>query len=156
MLSNLNSGFLQQAAAQAAQSGGGGAGAGGAGLGAGGLGGAAGAGGIDPAEIQQLRNSPAFQQLRQLVAQNPAFIQPLIQQLAESNPAIAQQMVQNPELIFQLLGGEPGAEGGDLGALGGLGAEGAEGEGQLPPGAIQVTEEEHAAIQRVSQIPSRL
>lgn len=109
---------------------------------------------MDPAELQQLRNSPAFQQLRQLVAQNPAFIQPLIQQLAESNPALAQQMVQHPEMIFQLLGGEPGGEMGDLGALGGLGGEGEEGAGGLPPGTIQVTEEEHAAIQRVSSLYS--
>ncbi|KAF8313147.1 UV excision repair protein Rad23 [Clavulina sp. PMI_390] len=136
------------AAAQAQHQSGGAGAAGGMG-GMGGMGGA-GAGGMDPAEIQQLRNSPAFQQLRQLVQQNPAFIQPLIQQLAESNPALAQQMVSNPEMLFQLLGGEPGGEGADnlAAALGGMG--GGEGEeGALPPGHIQVTEEEHAAIQRL-------
>ncbi|OSX66108.1 hypothetical protein POSPLADRAFT_1131594 [Postia placenta MAD-698-R-SB12] len=101
----------------------------GAGLGAG-----AGAG-IDMANLQ---NHPQVQQLRELIMQNPALAQPLIQQLAASNPQLAQLFAQNPEALLQLLGG-----GDDL-----------EGEGGLPPGAqvVHVTEEEQAAIQRLEAL----
>jgi XPC-binding domain len=87
-----------------------------------------------------LRESPAFRQIRELVAQNPEYIQPLIQQLAESNPQLAHQLAANPELLYQLLGG-PGAEGQWEG-------------GDAPPGstAIHVTEEEAAAIGRVKLV----
>ena len=89
-----------------------------------------GAGGLD---IEALRNNPQIQQLRQLVEQNPALAQPLIQQIASSNPAIAQALAQNPEALLELFG-----------------AEGIE-EDHIPPGAqvISVTEEERAAIERV-------
>lgn len=72
------------------------------------------------------------------------MIQPVIQQLAAQNPQIAQAIAQNPEALMQLLGGGPGGEG-----------EGEwEGEGDLPPGAhvVSVTEEERAAIERVSTV----
>jgi UV excision repair protein RAD23 len=81
-----------------------------------------------------------LQNIQQMVAQNPAMIQPLIQQLAQANPAIAQQLTQNPELLYQLLGGiEPGEDGE---------------EGQYPPGThvVNITPEEAAAIERVSKI----
>lgn len=86
--------------------------------------------------MANLQNHPQVQQLRELIMQNPALAQPLIQQLAASNPQLAQLFAQNPEALLQLLGG-----GDDL-----------EGEGGLPPGAqvVHVTEEEQAAIQRVS------
>jgi UV excision repair protein RAD23 len=104
-------------------------------------GGPTGAGPGGQLNLEALRDNPQIQQLRQQMAQNPAMIQPLIQQLAMQNPAIAQMIAQNPEALFQLLGIELDDEEG----------------GQLPPGAqvISVTEEERAAIQRVS-IPSKL
>jgi UV excision repair protein RAD23 len=79
-----------------------------------------------------------MQQLRELIAQNPALIQPLVQQLAASNPVIAQLIAQNPEALVQLLG--DGVEGDGDGE-----------DGQIPPGAhvVSVTEEERAAIERV-------
>jgi hypothetical protein len=119
----------QQGAAQ-------GAGAGGNVLGAGGRGGG-------PAiDLAALRETPQIQQLRELIAQNPALIQPLIQQLASSNPAIAQAIAEHPQALFQLLGGEGGVDFGD--------GEGE--EGGLPPGThvVSVSEEERAAIERVS------
>jgi UV excision repair protein RAD23 len=71
------------------------------------------------------------------MAQNPAMVQPLLQQLAASNPGLAQLFTQNPDALLQLLGVE--------------GGEGEDGQ-QLPPGThiVNVTEEERAAIQRVS------
>jgi len=94
--------------------------------------GGAGAGTID---IGALRDSAQVQQLRDMVAQNPAMVQPLIQQLAASNPVLAQAIAQNPEALYQLLGVEP-PEGDDA---------------QLPPGThiVNVTEEERAAIERL-------
>jgi UV excision repair protein RAD23 len=92
------------------------------------------AGAID---INAMRDSPQIQQLREMIRQNPALMQPLIQQLAASNPGIAQAVAQNPEALFQLLGRWEwrGWRG-----------------GALPPGTqfVNVTEEEQAAIERVS------
>jgi UV excision repair protein RAD23 len=78
-----------------------------------------------------LRNTAQMQQLRQLIAQNPTAIQPLLQQLASANPGLPQ----NPEALIQAL-----ADSDDNGDDDGI-----------PPGAqvISVTEEERAAIERV-------
>jgi UV excision repair protein RAD23 len=94
--------------------------------------------------LEDLRNSPMLQNIQQMVAQNPAMIQPLIQQLAQANPAIAQQLTQNPELLYQLLGGIGGGEDGEEGE-----------EGQYPPGThvVNITPEEGEAIARVSEVP---
>lgn len=76
--------------------------------------------------------------------QNPALLQPMIQQLAQSNPQLAQYVEQNPEALLQLLGGL-GGEGDEEGDF--PGGEG----GQLPPGTqvVQITPEERDAIDRV-------
>ncbi|KAG9125116.1 hypothetical protein FRC07_008912 [Ceratobasidium sp. 392] len=124
--------LFAQAAAQA--QGGGAAAAPGAGAGAG-----AGAGSAP--SLEDLRNSPMLQNIQRLVAQNPAMIQPLIQQLAQANPAIAEQLTQNPELLYQLLGGIPPGEG-------------EEGEEVYPPGThvVNITPEEAAAIERLQAL----
>ncbi|PPQ68201.1 hypothetical protein CVT25_015033 [Psilocybe cyanescens] len=120
---------LFQLAQQQQQGGGGGAPA---------AGNLAGAGPGGQLNLEALRDNPQIQLLRQQMAQNPALIQPLIQQLATQNPAIAQMIAQNPEALFQLLGIELD--------------DGEEEGGQVPPGAhvVSVTEEERAAIRRVS------
>jgi UV excision repair protein RAD23 len=121
---------LFEAAARAGQQGSGGAGAGaGAGAAAGLAGGAAGANALD-----FLRNNPQFQQLRQVVQQQPQMLEPILQQVAAGNPQLAQMITQNPEQFMQLL------------------AEDADEDVALPPGAqqISVTEEEREAIERVS------
>lgn len=117
---------LFEAAAQAGD--GGGRGARGAGAGAG-----AGAGG-DAASLEFLRSNPHFQQLRQLVQQQPHMLEPILQQVAAGNPQIASLIGQNSEQFLQLLGEDID-----------------DGEGDLPPGAqaISVTEEERDAIERV-------
>lgn len=81
-----------------------------------------------------LRDSPQFQQLRQLVQSNPQLLEPIIQNIAAGNPQLAALITQNPEAFLQLL-----AEGGGEG-----------GEGDAMPRAIQVTPEEAEAIGRVS------
>ena len=78
----------------AAQQGQGGRGAAGAGAGAG--------GGANPS-MDFLRNSPHFQHLRQLVQQQPAMLEPILQQVADGNPQLAQMIGQNQEQFLQLL-----------------------------------------------------
>ncbi|KAK5941712.1 UV excision repair protein rad23 [Knufia obscura] len=137
---------LFEQAAQAAQGGGarGGAGRGaaaaGAGAGAGlaaALGGAAGAGGgaggNTEVNMDFLRNSEHFQHLRRLVQQQPAMLEPILQQVAEGNPQLAQIISQNSEAFLQLLSEDlTGGEGGGL-----------------PAGSIHVTQEESDAIERL-------
>lgn len=95
---------------------------------------AAAAGAQDLGNLDFLRNNPQFQQLRQVVQQQPQMLEPILQQLGAGNPNLAQLITQNPEQFLSLLG----EEGDD--------------DAPLPPGAqaISVTEEERDAIERVS------
>ncbi|KAF8585977.1 UV excision repair protein Rad23 [Ramaria rubella] len=101
-------------------------------------GGGAGAG----AGLESLRGDPRFNAVRELVAQNPTLLQPVIQQLAQSNPQLAQTLATNPEALFNLLN-----EG--LGEM-----DDQDGEGGIPPGAqvVSVTPEERAAIERLEAL----
>ncbi|CDZ98246.1 Nucleotide excision repair factor NEF2, RAD23 component [Phaffia rhodozyma] len=115
----------------------------------------AGAGQLD---LSALAQTPMMQQLRQMVRENPALIQPMIQQLVQSNPALGQQIAANPEIIMQLFAGEDGGEfgeddgeweGGDelMAALGGE-----RGEGGDHQNVVQVTEQERDAIERLESM----
>ena len=90
------------------------------------------------ANLDFLRNNPQFQQLRQVVQQQPQMLEPILQQVAAGNPQLAQIITQNPEQFMQLL------------------AEDGDDDVQLPPGMHQVpvTEEEREAIERVSPYPT--
>ncbi|WBW72123.1 Rad23-like protein Rhp23 [Schizosaccharomyces osmophilus] len=83
-----------------------------------------------------LRNIPQFQQLRQIVQQNPQMLETILQQIGQGDPALAQAITQNPEAFLQLL------------------AEGGDGESPFPSGGIQieVTPEESQAIDRLTQL----
>ena len=80
--------------------------------------------------------------IREVLNQNPALLQPMIQQLAQNNPQLAQVLAQNPEALLELLGGE-GDEGDDMGQ-------------HIPPGAqiVNITPDELAAIERVRHLPN--
>ncbi|KAL7332929.1 UV excision repair protein rad23 [Mucor circinelloides] len=84
-------------------------------------------------DFSSLRNTPHFQQIRQLVQSNPALLQPLLQQLGQSNPELLRTINADPNGFLQAL------------------LEGAEDEEGAPPGSsmIQVTQEEKAAIDRL-------
>lgn len=84
--------------------------------------------------LEFLRNNAQFQQLRQVVQQNPQMLEPILQQVGAGNPQLAELIGQHPEQFLQLL------------------SEDADDDAPLPPGAqqIQVTEEEREAIERVS------
>ncbi|KAJ7346539.1 hypothetical protein DFH08DRAFT_700217 [Mycena albidolilacea] len=92
-------------------------------------------------DLAALQNNPQIQQLRDLMMQNPALIQPLIQQLGAQNPALMQMIQQNPAAVARLFGVD-GAEFDD------------NEDGPIPPGAhvVSVTEEERAAIQRLEAL----
>lgn len=130
--------LFEQAAAQAGGNRGGGGTRGGAGAGAGGLAAALGGQGAQGAgsggNLDFLRNNPQFQQLRQLIQQQPEMLEPILQQVGAGNPHLAQIINQNTEQFMQLL------------------AEDVDDDVALPPGAqqISVTEEEREAIERVS------
>jgi UV excision repair protein RAD23 len=91
---------LFEAAAQAGQ---GGAAARGGARGAAAQAPGAGAGAGPQVNMEFLRNSPHFQHLRQLVQQQPAMLEPILQQVAAGNPALAQMIGQNQDQFLQLL-----------------------------------------------------
>ena len=114
-----------------------------AGQGRGGAGGArsggaadSGAGALNANSLDFLRNNPQFQQLRQVVQQQPQMLEPILQQVGQGNPQLAQMIASNPEQFLQLL------------------AEDADDDAPLPPGAqsISVTEEEREAIERLCRL----
>ncbi|KAF1961058.1 UV excision repair protein Rad23 [Byssothecium circinans] len=124
---------LFEAAAQAGQGNRGGSG----GTRSGGTGGAAAAGGaLSSNSLDFLRNNPQFQQLRQVVQQQPQMLEPILQQVGAGNPQLAQLIANHPDQFLQLL------------------AEDADEDAPLPPGAqaISVTEEEREAIERLCRL----
>ena len=127
---------LFQAAAQAGQGGrGGGAArsatsAGGAAVGEAGAATATG-------NLDFLRQNPQFQQLRQIVQQQPQMLEPILQQVGAGNPQLAAMIAERPEEFLRLLAEDQGED-----------------DAALPPGAqaIQVTEEEREAIERLCRL----
>ncbi|KAI0914341.1 XPC-binding domain-containing protein [Ustulina deusta] len=90
----------------------------------------------DLGNLDFLRNNAQFQQLRQVVQQQPQMLEPILQQLGAGNPQLAQLISQNPDQFLQLLG------------------EDGDDDAPLPPGAqaISVTEEERDAIERLCRL----
>ncbi|EHK24601.1 uncharacterized protein TRIVIDRAFT_84601 [Trichoderma virens Gv29-8] len=90
----------------------------------------------DLGNLDFLRHNAQFQQLRQVVQQQPQMLEPILQQLGAGNPQLAQLIASNPDQFLQLLG------------------EDAEDDVPLPPGAqaISVTEEERDAIERLCRL----
>ncbi|SGZ00086.1 BQ5605_C034g11324 [Microbotryum silenes-dioicae] len=114
--------------------------------------GAARSGAAGSSELAQLAQQPIFGQLRSLVQQNPALLQPFLQQLGASNPELLSIIDRNQAEFVRFL--QEGQEGG---AAGGEGLEGLldqfgddeEGEDRNEH-YIQVTEEENQAIDRLT------
>lgn len=126
--------------AAAGQGGGrGGAGARGAAAAGAGAGAAAAAAGAAAGDLDFLRNNPQFQQLRQLVQQQPHMLEPILQQVGQGNPQLAQLIAEHPEQFLSLL------------------SEDHDDDTPLPPGAqvVSITEEESEAIDRVSICKAR-
>ncbi|XP_015221197.2 RAD23 homolog A, nucleotide excision repair protein b [Lepisosteus oculatus] len=92
--------------------------------------------------LEFLRTQPQFQQMRQIIQQNPALLPALLQQLGRDNPQLLQQITQHQERFVQMLN-EP---------LGEAGGEGAEGQGAPQTNYIQVTPQEKEAIERLKAL----
>ncbi|KAK0711485.1 XPC-binding domain-containing protein [Lasiosphaeris hirsuta] len=84
-----------------------------------------------------LRHNAQFQQLRQVVQQQPGMLEPILTQLSAGNPQLAHLISQNPEQFLSLLSETGGDD-----------------DAPLPPGAhqISVTEEERDAIERLVRL----
>ncbi|KAK7136590.1 hypothetical protein R3I93_016813 [Phoxinus phoxinus] len=100
--------------------------------------------------LEFLRNQPQFQQMRQIIQQNPTLLPALLQQLGRDNPQLLQQITQHQERFVQMLN-EPHAVGaGAAGVTGAAEAAGAPSEPQR--NYIQVTPQEKEAIERLKAL----
>ncbi|NXJ34920.1 RD23B protein, partial [Ciconia maguari] len=103
--------------------------------------------------LEFLRNQPQFQQMRQIIQQNPSLLPALLQQIGRENPQLLQQISQHQEHFIHMLN-EPvleshqGLSGSDDGASTGGAAEAGNGHMNY----IQVTPQEKEAIERLKAL----
>ncbi|GJQ78094.1 putative damaged DNA binding protein [Trypoxylus dichotomus] len=95
-----------------------------------------------------LRNQPQFQQMRQVIQQNPQLLNAVLQQIGQTNPALLQLISQNQESFVRMLNepssGAPAAA--TQNAPAGNQAAG------IQPGVIQVTQQDKDAIERLKAL----
>ncbi|XP_006864754.1 PREDICTED: UV excision repair protein RAD23 homolog B [Chrysochloris asiatica] len=102
--------------------------------------------------LEFLRNQPQFQQMRQIIQQNPSLLPALLQQIGRENPQLLQQISQHQEHFIQMLN-EPVQEAGGQGGGGGGGGSGGIAEaGSGHMNYIQVTPQEKEAIERLKAL----
>ncbi|XP_012689171.2 UV excision repair protein RAD23 homolog B [Clupea harengus] len=118
------------------------------------------ASGANPLEF--LRNQPQFQQMRQIIQQNPSLLPALLQQIGRENPQLLQQISSHQEQFIQMLnepvqeagqgsgGGGGGGGGGGVGVTTGTGGLAEAGGGHM--NYIQVTPQEKEAIERLKAL----
>ncbi|NXN23950.1 RD23B protein, partial [Nycticryphes semicollaris] len=104
--------------------------------------------------LEFLRNQPQFQQMRQIIQQNPSLLPALLQQIGRENPQLLQQISQHQEHFIHMLN-EPVLESrqglrgnGDAVSTGGVAAE----AGNDHMNYIQVTPQEKEAIERLKAL----
>ncbi|XP_004677510.1 PREDICTED: UV excision repair protein RAD23 homolog B [Condylura cristata] len=101
--------------------------------------------------LEFLRNQPQFQQMRQIIQQNPSLLPALLQQIGRENPQLLQQISQHQEHFIQMLN-EPVQEAGSQGGGGGGSSGGIAEAGSGPMNYIQVTPQEKEAIERLKAL----
>ncbi|XP_067416567.1 UV excision repair protein RAD23 homolog A [Emydura macquarii macquarii] len=99
--------------------------------------------------LEFLRDQPQFQNMRQVIQQNPALLPALLQQLGQENPQLLQQISQHQEQFIQMLN-EPLGEMADISDI--EGEVGAIGEEAPQMNYIQVTPQEKEAIERLKAL----
>ncbi|XP_033028832.1 UV excision repair protein RAD23 homolog A isoform X1 [Lacerta agilis] len=99
--------------------------------------------------LEFLRDQPQFQNMRQVIQQNPALLPALLQQLGQENPQLLQQISQHQEQFIQMLN-EPLGEVPDIADI--EGEMGAIGEESPQMNYIQVTPQEKEAIERLKAL----
>lgn len=103
-------------------------------------------------QLAFLRNQPQFHQMRQIIHQNPGFLQEALTQIGDTNPALLQLISQNQESFLAMLN-ESGDEASDaapadaLGEAGGLALE----EQDIPQ-TIAMTSDDRDAIERLKAL----
>ncbi|XP_069818115.1 UV excision repair protein RAD23 homolog B [Dendropsophus ebraccatus] len=95
-----------------------------------------------------LQNQPQFQQMRQIIQQNPSLLPALLQQIGRENPSLLQQISQHQEQFIQMLNDPVPESGGQGGGRGGVAAEAGSGHMNY----IQVTPQEKEAIERLKAL----
>ncbi|XP_062455155.1 UV excision repair protein RAD23 homolog B isoform X2 [Rhea pennata] len=100
--------------------------------------------------LEFLRNQPQFQQMRQIIQQNPSLLPALLQQIGRENPQLLQQISQHQEHFIQMLN-EPVQES-SQGISSGDGSTGAAEAGSGHMNYIQVTPQEKEAIERLKAL----
>ena len=90
-------------------------------------------------DVGAMANQPQIQQLRQMLQQNPALIQPILQELAGQNPQLVQLFAQHPQALAQLFGLD----------MDNVDLENPDADMGGEEIRIELTEEDRAAIQRV-------
>jgi len=113
-------------------------------VGAGGGGGDDPMGGAGAGGLAGITGSPQFQQLAQMVAQNPEMLTQMLPALEQSDPAAARAIRENPEAFARMLQQAAGGGGGG----GGGGMPGGPGGQQV----IQLSESDGAAIARLQDL----
>jgi UV excision repair protein RAD23 len=107
--------------------------------------------------LEFLRTQPQFQQMRQVIQQNPQLLNAVMQQIGQNNPQLLQLITQNQEAFVRMLN-EPSAASATAtatatsGGGGGGGQAGAAGQpNRLDEliGSAQVTPQDKEAIDRV-------
>ncbi|XP_007462497.1 PREDICTED: UV excision repair protein RAD23 homolog B-like isoform X2 [Lipotes vexillifer] len=101
--------------------------------------------------LEFLRNQPQFQQMRQIIQQNPSLLPALLQQIGRENPQLLQQISQHQEHFIQMLN-EPVQEAGSQGGGSGGGSGGIAEAGSGHMNYIQVTPQEKEAIERLKAL----
>ncbi|XP_008054682.1 UV excision repair protein RAD23 homolog B isoform X1 [Carlito syrichta] len=101
--------------------------------------------------LEFLRNQPQFQQMRQIIQQNPSLLPALLQQIGRENPQLLQQISQHQEHFIQMLN-EPVQEAGGQGGGGGGSSGGIAEAGSGHMNYIQVTPQEKEAIERLKAL----
>lgn len=99
--------------------------------------------------LEFLRDQPQFQNMRQVIRQNPALLPALLQQLGQENPQLLQQISRHQEQFIQMLNEAP-VELGDVSDA--EGEAGAIGEEASHMNYIQVTPQEKEAIERLKAL----
>ncbi|CEP17124.1 hypothetical protein [Parasitella parasitica] len=85
-------------------------------------------------DFSRLRNTPYFQQIRQIALTNPAALHSLLQQLGQSNPELLRSIEANPNEFLRTL------------------LEGSDDEEGAGSSMIQVTQEQKEAIDRLMDL----
>jgi len=105
-----------------------------------------------------LRNLPQFQQMRQVIQQNPQLLNAMLQQIGQSNPQLLQLISQNQEAFVRMInepaeaGSGGGTPAGGQPAGGGAGNQQAQNIRALLGDTVQLTPQDQDAVERLKAL----